>query len=62
MITTSILRTPLPCWYEFGSKGDEGIVLKIKKGYLESFLKEIKTFPEEWRIVKYLREHLLGMK
>lgn len=60
MVTISILKKPLPCWYEFGSKGDKGIVLKIKKDYLENFLKEIKTFPEEWRIVKYLREQLLG--
>jgi len=58
MITISILKKPLPCWYEFVS-GEDGIILKIKKGYLESFLEEIKTLPEEWEVVKSFRKEFL---
>ncbi len=61
MITISILRNHLPCWYGFISHED-GIILKIKKGYLESFLKRVSTLPEEWNVVKFLRKELLGNK
>ncbi|MCD6412451.1 hypothetical protein J7K91_02130 [bacterium] len=61
MVTISILRNQLACWYEFVS-GEDGIILKVKKGYFENLLKEVSTLPEEWNVVKFLRKELLGNK
>lgn len=52
-----IIRENIPCWYELSwQEKPLAIILRIHRDFIENFVAEMKTLPQDWPVVKSLME------